>query len=57
VLTRYAVFFGLFDDFRGYVDFFLLQDFVTADYQTVRFFCQWEDFSAPALPADLHAYL
>ena len=31
-LGRYREFFDLFDDFRGYVDFFLLQDLVTDDY-------------------------
>ena len=37
-LARYADFFGLFGDFRGYVDFFLLQDMVTEDNSAVRFF-------------------
>src|SRR4051812_31497882 len=31
-LARYTDFFALFGDFRGYVDFFLLQDLVTVDH-------------------------
>ena len=38
VLARYRDLFVAFEDFRGYVDFWLLQDMVTDDYSTVRFF-------------------
>ena len=31
-LKLYSDFFALFESFRGYVDFFLLQDLVTDDY-------------------------
>jgi hypothetical protein len=34
---RYRDFFALFESFRGYVDFFLLQDLVTDDYSGVTF--------------------
>ena len=44
VLARYADFFRLFRDFRGYVEFFLLQDLVTEDCSAVRFFAPFEDF-------------
>ena len=37
-LGRYAGFFALFEDFQGYVDFFLLQDLLSSDYEAVRFF-------------------
>ena len=57
VLGRYAGFFALFEDFRGYVDFFLLQDLVSRDYQAVRFFMPFTDFSPPAIPRDLDTYL
>lgn len=57
VLGRYADFFALFEDFRGYVDFFLLQDLVSSDYKAVRFFMPFNDFSPPAVPGDLDAYL
>ena len=41
---RYINFFGLFGDFRGYVDFFLLNDLVTDDYSSVNFFLPFIDF-------------
>ncbi len=44
VLERYADFFELFGDFRGYVEFFLLQDLVTEDCSTVRFSMPFNDF-------------
>jgi hypothetical protein len=56
-LARYALFFALFGTFRGYVDFFLLQDLVTPDYSAVRFWAPFDDFVSSALPADLDAYL
>ena len=56
-LSRYASFFALFQDFRGYVDFFLLQDIVVADYSTVRFHAPFTGFDKSPLPADLDAYL
>ena len=37
VLDRYRDFFNLFTDFKGYVDFFLLQDLVTGDYQSINY--------------------
>jgi hypothetical protein len=43
-LERSADFFGLFDDFAGYVDFFQLQDLVNEPARTVRFFTPFEDF-------------
>ncbi len=49
VLSRYSDFFGLFGDFRGYVEFFLLQDMVTADYSAVKFFMEFNDFKTPPL--------
>lgn len=55
-LARYADFFALFEDFGGYVDFFLLQDLVTADGAGVRFFMPFDDFHPPATPRDAEAY-
>jgi hypothetical protein len=55
-LARYASFFALFDDFGGYVDFFLLQDLVTADGRGVRFFMPFDDFNPPAMPRDVETY-
>jgi len=56
VLARYRDFFAAFEDFRGYVDFWLLQDMVTDDYSAVRFFTPFDEFKAPAIPQDLHTY-
>jgi hypothetical protein len=36
-LGRYAGFFTLFEDFQGYVDFFLLQDLVSQGHGKVAF--------------------
>jgi len=55
-LARYADFFALFGDFRGYADFFLLKDMVTDDYSAVRFFMPFEDFTAAPLPASVDVY-
>ena len=56
VLARYADFFALFEDFQGYVQFFLLDDLVTDDYAGVRFFLPFDDFATPALPLTVEAY-
>jgi hypothetical protein len=50
VLARYADFFRLFGDFRGYIEFFLLQDLVTEDYCAVGFSAPFSDFNTPAVP-------
>ena len=55
-LARYADFFELFGNFRGYVEFFLLQDLVTNDFSAVRFFTPFEDFKPWPLPASVEAY-
>jgi hypothetical protein len=55
-LRRYGGFFALFGDFRGYVDFFLLQDLVTADYTAVRFFIPFDDFTTSSVPRDVDTY-
>lgn len=56
VLARYGDFFGLFDNFEGYVQFFLLDDLVTDDYASVRFFLPFDDFTTPALPDTVETY-
>ena len=54
--ARYANFFALFEDFGGYVDFFLLQDLVTTDGAGVLFFMPFDDFNPPAKPRDADTY-
>jgi hypothetical protein len=55
-LHRYKDFFHLFENFRGYVDFFLLQDLVRPDCYAVEFFTPFDDFTTPALPGSLADY-
>jgi hypothetical protein len=55
-LARYADFFALFGDFRGYVEFFLLQDLVTEDFSAVKFFTPFDDFIPWPLPQTTEAY-
>lgn len=56
-LKRYDDFFGLFGDFRGYAEFFLLQDLVSEDFQSVNLFTPFENFQTPAFPESREAYL
>lgn len=55
-IERYRDFFALFDDFRGYTEFFLLQDLVSDDYADVRFFTPFVDFGSTARPRDVDEY-
>ena len=55
-LARYTAFFELFDNMRGYVDFFLLQDLMTDDYLSVKFFMAFDNFKLPAVPQDIDTY-
>jgi hypothetical protein len=50
-LSTYADFFGLFRDFSGYVDYFLLNDLVADGSTSVRFFKDFDDFGGDPLPA------
>lgn len=56
-LLRYGDFFALFEDFAGYVKFFLLQDLVEDDGRTIRFFHPFADFGTPAVPRTAEEYL
>lgn len=56
-LQRYSSFFCLFGTFRGYVNFFLLQDLVLDDYSSVKFYLPFDNFKRPALPQDVDEYL
>ena len=54
-LLRYKEFFDLFVDFNGYVDFFLLQDFIDENGQ-IKFSIPFDDFKRPALPQNIEEY-
>ncbi len=55
-LVRYKVFFDLFFDFHGYVEFFLLQDFVD-EHGKVKFSLPFDNFNRPALPQTPDEYM
>ena len=55
-LARYGDFFALFEDFGGYVAFFMLQDLVNDDCSAVRFFIPFDDFNTPSVPRDVDTY-
>jgi len=55
-LQRYSSFFSLFQDFKGYVDFFLLQDLVERDYSSIRFWHQFSSFENSPLPSNINEY-
>ncbi|HTX68407.1 MAG TPA: hypothetical protein VMH50_04595 [Thermoleophilia bacterium] len=54
--ARYAGFFELFVDFRGFVEFFLLQDAVTVDFEAVIFSAPFDDFATSPVPRDMDEY-
>lgn len=56
VLARYADFFRLFRDFRGFIEFFMLQDLVSDDCSAVRITPPFDDFQGSPIPASTQAY-
>ena len=56
-LARYADYFRRFGGFRGYVEFFLLQDLVTDDCSAVKFFSPCGDFHSSPVPDSMASYL
>ncbi|MFH1544048.1 MAG: hypothetical protein ABIE03_05975 [Patescibacteria group bacterium] len=56
-LKRYDNFFSLFEDFKGYIDFFLFQDFVTDDYASVRIAPPFDDFESIPVPTTVDEYI
>ena len=55
-LGRYRDFFALLECFAGFVDYFLLQDMVTAARTAVEFFMPFDDFKTPAVPRNVDNY-
>lgn len=55
-LKRYSDFFDLFRDFKGYTEFFFLQDLVTEGGDGVRFFLPFDNFQRQAFPIDADEY-
>ncbi len=56
-LNRYSDFFNLFVNFKGYVDFFFLQDLINSDYTKINFFHPFESFEKSPLPKTVEEYL
>lgn len=56
-LQKNKEFFDLFVDFKGYVDFFFLQDCVTEDYSSVIQWIEHKDFTENPLPKTVDEYL
>jgi hypothetical protein len=54
-MDRHAGFFELFGSFDGYVDHFLLRDFLD-ETGAVRFLLPFDNFVSPVLPSDLPTY-
>lgn len=55
-LNNYADYFKLFENFKGFVDFFLLQDLVSKNYAEVNFFSDFDNFATIPLPKSLSEY-
>ena len=55
-MIRDKAFFDLFADFKGYVDFFFLQDAVKDDYSDVKIWCGNTDFRESGLPKSVEEY-
>jgi hypothetical protein len=54
-IVRYASFFALFEHFKGYTDFFLLQDLVSEDASRVEFLMP-ADFTTSPFPRTVEEY-
>ena len=55
-LLRYKNFFDLFDNFMGYVHFFLLEDLIYEN-QGVKFYLPFDDFKTRPIFSDINEYL
>lgn len=55
-LKRYDNFFALFENFNGYIDFFLLQDYVGEDYSSVNIAQPFDDFHSSPVPKSVDEY-
>lgn len=52
----YKGFFDLFEDFNGYVHFFLLEDLVDSD-GNIKFYLPFDGFASPPIFIDIDDYL
>lgn len=57
VLEKNRVFFELFESFKGYIQFFLLDDLVDESYSKVKFWIPFDGFGRrPAVPVNVPEY-
>ena len=54
--SKLRVFYDLFVDFKGYVDFFFLQDCVSEDYSSVNIWMGDASFRKSGLPETVEDY-
>ncbi|MBQ6351593.1 MAG: hypothetical protein IJI42_11815 [Methanobrevibacter sp.] len=57
VMEHDKEFFDMFGDFKGYVDFFYLQDIVNEDYSDIHFFKEFTEFDGNVFPESPEEYL
>ena len=55
-LQRYSNYFSLFKDFKGYIDFFHLQDLVADNYSSIKFYIPFNGFDNNPLPNNVEEY-
>jgi hypothetical protein len=55
-LLKYKNFFDLFENFSGYIRFFLLDDLVDEN-QMIKFYLPFNDFKTPPVFSDIDEYL
>lgn len=53
---RYKNFFDLFADFKGYINFFLLQDLID-EKGNIKFYLPFDDFKTPPCFSNIDDYL
>lgn len=56
-LQLYHNYFDLFKNFKGFVEFFLLQDFVDERDQSIKFFIPFDNFESNPLPQNPNEYI
>jgi hypothetical protein len=54
--NRYKNFFDLFDNFKGYIDFFLLNDLIDEN-ENIKFYLPFDNFKTKPTFADIEEYL
>lgn len=55
-LLRYYDYFKLFENFKGFCEYFLLQDLVSNDYSKINFYLPFNGFETNPLPSSVSEY-